>query len=414
MRQYCWRAALLTTAAIGGLGAAASARAEDPSFEIYGYAQADYVQDFKRVDPAWDDTLRPSRIPTVDGQFGSNGQSIISARQSRFGLKASHDVGGKPMTVKFEFDLFGTGDHEGQTTPRLQHFYGTWGPILAGQTDTVFMDGDTFPNTVDYWGPSGMVYVRNPQVRLTFKSGSHEFAVAIEKPNNDIDPGAIRVIDPALASSIRGDEKAPDFTAHWRYDGGWGHVQIAGLLRSVGFETIGTVDHKPNGTKLGWGINAASNIKVGKQDVLHLSAVYGEGIASYMNDGGMDLGPKAQRTLTPTQPIAGVPPTITGLSPDVVPLLGLMIYYDHFWSDKWSTSLGWSQTKVDNLNFQTHDTFRSGQYASINLLYKPDKRFLMGTELLWGERQDKDGAAGSDMRLQFSFKYSFTSKDILH
>ena len=32
------------------------------SFEIYGFAQADFVQDLKRVNPNWDDTLRPSRI----------------------------------------------------------------------------------------------------------------------------------------------------------------------------------------------------------------------------------------------------------------------------------------------------------------------------------------------------------------
>jgi hypothetical protein len=30
------------------------------------------------------------------------------------------------------------------------------------------MDGDIFPNVVDYWGPAGMVFVRTPQIRLTF------------------------------------------------------------------------------------------------------------------------------------------------------------------------------------------------------------------------------------------------------
>ena len=58
---------------------------EGRKFEIYGFAQADYVQDFKRVNPAWDDTLRPSRIPTEEGVFGSDGQSIIGVRQSRCG-----------------------------------------------------------------------------------------------------------------------------------------------------------------------------------------------------------------------------------------------------------------------------------------------------------------------------------------
>ncbi len=35
----------------------------------------------------------------------------------------------------------------------------------------------------------------------------------------------------------------------------------------------------------------------------------------------------------------------------------------------------------------------------------------MGAEVLWGEREDNDGATGEDVRLQASFKYSFSSND---
>jgi hypothetical protein len=379
-------------------------RDDGRKFEIYGFAQADYVQDFKRVNNAWDDTLRPSRIPTTEGQFGSNGQAIISVRQSRFGVQASMPVWGEELYAKFEFDAFGTGADEGKTTFRLRHAFGRWGPLLAGQTNTVFMDIDTFPNVVDYWGPAGMVFVRTPQVRYTWKTGPHEIAVALEKPSNDIDPGNIRLIDPDLASSIQPDEKIPDFTAHWRYDGDFGHVQLAGIVRKVAFDSAGTVDNRPKNSKVGWGVNLASNIKFGAKDVLHLSAVYGEGIATYMNDGGMDLGPKGQ-------PVILSNGQITGLSPDVVPLLGLMAYYDHYWTNELSTSIGWSETRVDNLSFQAADAFRSGQYASVNLLWAPDPRILMGGEFLWGQRKDNDGSHGDDTRLQFSFKYSFSSND---
>jgi hypothetical protein len=36
---------------------------------------------------------------------------------------------------------------------------------------------------------------------------------------------------------------------------------------------------------------------------------------------------------------------------------------------------------------------------------------MAGPELLWGERIDKGGAYGTDIRLQVSVKYSFTSLD---
>lgn len=381
-----------------------------PNFEVYGFAQADYIQDFKRVDNAWDAALRPSKIPTAHDQFGDNGQSIFSVRQSRFGVQGRQEIGGKDLFVKFEFDLFGTGDDAGQTTFRLRHAYGSWGPILAGQTNSLFMDGDTFPNTIEYWGPVGMVFLRNPQVRYSFASGSHKFAVAVEKPGNDIDSGAIRQVDPSLGANIRGSEKLPDLTGQYRYEGGWGHVQLAGILRKVGYETDGTLNNEPKDSEVGWGVNLSSNIKTWNKDMLHLSVVYGEGIASYMNDGGTDLGPKIRNRNGP--PIVGTPPPGV-LGPKVVPTLGLMAYYDHYWNDQWSSSFGWSMHKQDNTSFQQTTAYHSGQYASANILFTPHKRILIGAEALWGQREDNDGDKGEDTRVQFTFKYSFSSNDFL-
>src|SRR3954454_15042551 len=40
---------------------------KDHNLELYGFVQTDAIQDFDRVHPDWDATLRPSRIPTIDG-----------------------------------------------------------------------------------------------------------------------------------------------------------------------------------------------------------------------------------------------------------------------------------------------------------------------------------------------------------
>jgi hypothetical protein len=147
----------LAIAVTATLLAASAARAEETgrSFEIYGFAQADYIQDISgRLDPDWDDAFRPSKI-CFDGACGEDGQASISVKQSRFGVKGTMPTGSStaPLSFKFEFDLFGTGVDAGQTTMRLRHFYGEWGQILAGQTHSLFMDIDVFPNTIDYWGP---------------------------------------------------------------------------------------------------------------------------------------------------------------------------------------------------------------------------------------------------------------------
>lgn len=387
-----FKSLMLVTLAASAISASAQ---DEKKFEVYGFLQTDYVQDFKRVNPAWDDTLRPSKIPTDDGQFGSDGQAIISVRQSRFGVKGGLPVGEKFLNTKFEIDMFGVGVDEGQTTVRLRHAYGEYGNWLAGQTHSLFMDIDMFPNVIDYWGPNGMVFLRNPQIRYTFMRGDNEFAVGIEKPGNDIDPGQLRTIEPT-GTNITNDEKFPDLTAFYKMNRKWGYFRVGGILRSIGYETIGTPDNEPNGRETGMGLNLTSNIKTTDKDVLRLGVVYGKGIASYQNDGGTDLAPGG---------------SIGDISPKAIPLLGLQVWYDHSWSEKYTSSIGYSRVQVDNGSLQNDDAFNQAEYASVNLLSTPARNVLVGGELLYGNRQDKDGAFGDDIRTQLTFKYTFSSLD---
>ena len=60
---------------------------------------------------------------------------------------------------------------------------------------------------------------------------------------------------------------------------------------------------------------------------------------------------------------------------------------------------------------QSANAYKSGQYASGNLLFTPAKNVMMGGEFLWGHRDNfSDGFSSNDYRLQFSFKYSFGVK----
>jgi hypothetical protein len=370
--------------------AAAPAEKEKPkgSFEIYGFAQADAIQDFKRVNPDWKDTLRPSRIPTQKGLYGEDGESTFSVKQSRFGAKSDYATPLGIFKTKFEFDMFGVGGDEGQTTIRLRHAYGELGQFLAGQTNSLFMDIDVFPNTIDYWGPSGMVFYRNVQARWTPFSGDTSFAVALERPGNDVDQGVNPYGGYPTTGSIQSYSELPDLTAQVRHQGKWGHVQLAGILRQLGFETVGNPDSNPKGTTTGWGLNLSSNIYTFGKDKILLQGVYGEGISNYMNDGGNDL-------------------VLENGKGTALKLFGLVAYYDHYWNDKWSSSIGYSRTQVDNLSGQSDSSFKLGQYGSVNLLYYPWKNTMFGVEYLYGQREDKNGQSGEDHRIQFSFKYSF-------
>ncbi len=385
----------------------------DKYFEVYGFAQLDFIQDFGRVNPDWEDTLRPSRIGIDEGEFGGNGQTSLSVKQSRLGVQSNMPTAKGDLYAKFEFDMFGVGSDAGETTIRLRHAYGELGQFLAGQTNSLFMDVDIFPNVIDYWGPNGMVFLRNPQIRWTPIKGDNTFAIAIENPGNDIDSGQFREVDDFPGAS--GDQEYPDLTTQFRMNTGFGHVQAAGILRWIGAELVcddtsatfdcpipGDAEVIYDDNDTGWGLNLTTVINVLERDAIRAGYVFGEGIASYMNDGGMDAGPSQGLN------IDGSIPGDTKL--EAVELQGLSLYYDHWWNSEWSSSAGYAFTKVDNTAGQTDDTYEKGQYASGNLLYYPVKDLMVGAEFLWGDLEAKGGQSNDDTRVQISFKYNFGKK----
>ena len=369
-----------------------------PYMDIYGFAMLDSIYDFNTVDPDWRSTLRVSKIPVDcpgDAGCGNDDNVTLSVKQSRFGVKAGYPTPLGELFAKFEFDLFATGGNAGETNFRLRKAYGELGPLLAGQTDSVFSDPDVFPNTIDYWGPTGMVFFRNPQIRYTpVRNENLQFAVAIESPGSAIDEGKLTQIDPTLDATAW--NPAPDFTTHVKLLGGWGHVQAAGILRVVGFQNPDSGTNRPDGTEMGWGFNLSSVIKAFQNDQILLQFVYGRGIASYMQDGGTDLAPDSA-----TNPDA-----------EAVPTLGWLAYYNRTWNERWTSSFGFSEHRQDTTRGQLDTAFQVGQYLSANLLFHPVPQMLIGPEFLWGRRENRNDNSEPDTRVQFSVKYDFDGRVI--
>lgn len=368
----------------------------DVTIELYGSVQLDAIYDFNRMDPTWVGAFRPSKISTTPGAFGDDGQTTFSGRQTLFGISGSGPVAGKPVKVSFEFDLFGNGSNAGETTFHLQRASAEWGPLLFGYDKTLLMDGDLFPNIIDYWGPSGMIFVKNSGVRYTpVNTENYYFAASLELPGNDVDAGNIRILDPDLAANLVPSQKIPDLIVAGRVKGDWGHVRLAGVARRVGFETLGTPDGEPNGSEFGWGLNLTTVLNVTGSTAVRAGGVYGRGIASYFNDGGTDLAPSVALG------------TGTGVEAEAAEIYGVVFYIDQAWNDQFATSIGVSRTGLTNTNFQSGDAFHTGDYASVNLTYKPIENLLIGSELLYGRREDNNGASGDDTRVQFSMRYTY-------
>ena len=58
-----------------------------PRVEIYGFAMLDMGVNFKTINPNWFDTMRVTRLPTFDGQYGEDGITFAGVRQSRLGAR---------------------------------------------------------------------------------------------------------------------------------------------------------------------------------------------------------------------------------------------------------------------------------------------------------------------------------------
>jgi len=383
-----------TPAAVATQDAAAKDEAK-PRMDIYGAAMLDMGYQSGQNDPNWFDVLRPTKLPSYENQYGADGRFFAGVRQSRLGFKGYMPTSLGELKTIFEFELFGTGVDAGQTTFRLRHAWGELGQIGAGQTWSPFMDPDVFPNSLEYWGPNGMVFFRNVQLRWTpWQKGDSRFAIALERPGASADQGeyAGRI----ELQDVKGRFPLPDLSAQFRYAKGWGHVQVAGMLRQMKWDDLNDDQYDLSGKATGWGINVSSNLKLQKH-VARLQVVYGEGIQNYMNDAPVDVGIQNNFS-NPRTPVLG----------KALPILGIVAFLDLNWNAKWTSTVGYSMVDIDNSDGQTADAYKKGQYALANILYYPTSNLFLGPEIQWGKRENfKDGFTSDDVRIQFSVKYNF-------
>ena len=359
-----WQRGMIGLVVACGLGTAPAVRAQDGAsrFDIYGFAMMDMGYQTKQNDPDWFDVLRPTKLPSADKQFGEDGRWFMGVRQTRFGVKSFTPTDLGEMRTTFEFELFGTGVDAGQTTLRLRHAYGELGQFGFGQTWSPFMDIDVFPNSIEYWGPNGMVFFRNVQARWMPIQGDRRLTIALERPGASGDAGVHSEF--IQQQGLKARFPMPDLSAEYRFGTKRGYVEAAGIVRQIKWDDPDPTAPDISGEATGWGFNLSTNIKTGDRGTVRAAVVYGEGVENYMNDAPADVAVEDSTTAN----IEGV----------ALPVLGISAFYDITWNERMTSTVGFSMVDSTRGAVLSGSASRAGTLTLTRFPSPSSTRFVHG------------------------------------
>jgi hypothetical protein len=337
-----------------------------------------------RVDCTWDpqntgndDRFVPADIPVEgDAAKGGGGRFNLNGKGSQIRVDVrSPETPGTPRFY-YQNDFFGSGG--GNFPYRLQHMYGQYYNIVAGQTYSVFEDPDIWPETVDYEGPNAVVSDRKPLIGYKLPLGQEwHLNFGLEKPDSGVD-GAAEIIHPA-----------PDFAANARWErAGVGHLQFSAVLRAIAArDAVGDKQTVP-----GWGTNGSASLELTSYDAVQVQLVYGQGIGSLGNDASFFSGPDAAYDGDGDLKALAYASALIGLT--------------HRWSEILRSTASYGFVNLDNEDGQAGSAYHRTQYASANLVYQIFPHLSIGLEGLYGLKETMDSSRGDAWRAQMGIAYS--------
>lgn len=329
---------------------------------------------------AGDDNRFITAMIPVDGDPAKGGGDVFNinakASQLRIDVRAP-DLPGNPRFY-YENDFYGSGG--GEFPYRVRHLYGQIYNVIVGQTFSVFEDPDVWPDTVDYEGPNSAIFARRPLIRYQHAFDDHWQAnVGVEQPDTDLD-----ATGHPNASSVN---HAPDggFNVRWE-DGDIGHVQFASIFRDIGVRDPDFGDQ----TAFGWGTNLSAVLSTFGRDSAQMQLTYGEGLFRYINDDffNNDAAFDSDGDLEP------------------IPYFGGMMGYTHHWNDAFRSTVSYGYINLDNTSSQADSAYHVTHYGSGNIMWQLRKRLSVGAEVLYGNKETKDGADGDVYRFTLGLVYS--------
>jgi len=372
-------------------------KADDTWFRYGGYVQLDALMtsysDGKPASPLIEDFLVPSLIPVEPSTGGSDSyqSTNMHAKSSRFWLGTETDTEAGRIRSHIELDfLLGNQGNErvsNSFAARIRHAFVEWEyapgkALMAGQNWSTFFDVGALPDLLDFVGPIGTEFGRQPQLRWT--SGGLQLALENPSTRFNIEGGGTRLDD---------SEVMPDVIA--RYNGKTGDLRwtVAGIVRQLDYEAREGAAEADSDSTLGYGARITGKWQLGADD-LRFTASYGDALGRYLglhafNDGYIDANGDIE----------------------TIESLGLALAYRHSWSPAWRSTFSVSLSEASNPSVDEFlgagSLAKAYRSAHANLWYTPAPGLQLGGELIYGYKELEDGRDGELNRLQLAVKYVF-------
>ncbi|ATQ43579.1 DcaP family trimeric outer membrane transporter [Caulobacter mirabilis] len=337
--------------------------------KLGGFAKVNAIYD---LDPAGNtDKFVTSTIP-MDGRDHANAN--LGAEATRFSFEVRRPSSMGPLRFYLENDFYGG---SGSLAFRLRQAHGQVGNTYAGYGYSAFMDPDALPETLDDEGPGGEAFVRLVSIRQLWRINPDLSAtVSIEDPSSDI----------ALSAGRTAAQGAPDLSLALRYGKAWGHVQLSGVMRNVGYTSAASDD-----AAFGYGLSLSGLVHVGG-DFVMAGFTWGDGIGRYFND---ISGKGYDAVIAPDGAVR------------TLQAYGGYLGYTRHWSPRWRSSLVGGGLVLDRDPLLAPTAFRSSAYLAGNLIWAASPSFTVGVEALHGRHELQNGRSADATRLQVSLKYDF-------
>lgn len=341
--------------------------------KIGGYVKVDFIQDFDPTGNPYQ--WKTDAIPVAGtAAAGQGGQTTIHARETRLTITLLED------TPRGEFKAYAEGDFFGDNNAfRVRHAYGEYGEFLGGQTWTTFMDISSRPRSLDYEGPDGEIFVRQAMIRWSRSlSERWKFALAVEQPGGQF--ATPDTLDGSARSNV------PDIPAHVRYERGRGHVQLAGIVRQIRFDGE---TGSPEVSTTGYGANLSFRLNTTGKDALMGEVAVGKGIGRYIESLG---GQNADAVF------------VSRTEMEALDAGAIVLAYERHWNRALQSSIAFASASLDD-DLLGGSAIKQAQDARVNLIWGAYSKVDIGGEILYGRRENHDGAEGEAWRLQFSMIY---------